>query len=97
MGDGTTAIIQRIARPDAAISIIEMVAVRVEVAFLPSQVTLQHRPHLLEICLIGIVLEVPQQLVDVVEVHIIMVHLVVTVRIAADIAIRVHLRMPAFL
>ena len=62
--------------------------------YMPGLVQRIIRPHLAEIGLVGIILEVPQQLVDVVEVHVVMVHLVVTVGIAADIAVRVHLRMP---
>ena len=37
MGDGTAAIVERVAGPDAAIGIIEMVAVGVEIALLPCQ------------------------------------------------------------
>ena len=97
MSHGTTAIIQRITGPDTAIRIVQMVTIRVEIALFPSQMAFQYGPHFLEIHLVGIILKMPQQLVNVVEVHIVVMHLVVTVRIATDIAVRIHLRMPAFL
>ena len=39
----------------------------------------------------------PEQLIDVVQVHVVVVHLVVALRITTDIAITIHLRPPSFL
>ena len=94
VGDGSTVIIEGITGPDAAVGIIEPVVIRVIVAFLPVEMALQHGPHPAHIDRIGIILEVPQQFVDIVQVHVIVVHDVTTVGIAADIAIGVHLRAP---
>ena len=71
-----------------------MVAVGIEVPFLPGEVRLDDRPHLLHVGRVGIVLEMPEQLIDIVQVHIVVVHLVVTFRITADIAVAVHLGTP---
>ena len=97
MSNGTTTIVECIAGPDAAISIVKMIAIGIVVAFLPCQMRLEYRPHLSHISGIGIVLEVPQQLVDIVQVHIVMVHLIITFRVSADVAIAVHLRAPTLL
>ena len=97
MGHGTSAVIQGIARPDAAIGIVEVVAIGVVVTFLPRQVALQQGPHLAHIVLVSIVLEVPQQLIDIVQVHVVVVHLVVAIGITTDVAIGIHLRMPFLL
>ena len=97
MGHGSSAVIQGIARPDAAIGIVEVVAIGVVVTFLPHQVALQQGPHLAHIVLVSIILEVPQQLVDIVQVHVVVVHLVVAIGITADIAIGIHLRVPFLL
>ena len=59
MGYGTSVIVKRIAGPDAAVGIVEVVAVGVVVALLPCQVALDDGPHLAHIVLVGIVLEVP--------------------------------------
>ena len=74
-----------------------MVAIWVEVALLPRQMTLEHRPHLPHILLVGIILEVPQQFIDVAEVHVVMVHLVGLAWRTADIAIAIHLAAPPLL
>ena len=74
-----------------------MVTIRVVVTFLPCQMRLDDRPHLLHVSRIGIILEVPEQLVDIVQVHVVVVHLVIALGIAADIAVRVHLRPPLLL
>ena len=74
-----------------------MVSIGIVVSLLPSQMTGQHRPHLSHIRGICIILEMPQQLIDIVEVHVIVVHLVVTVRVTTDIAIAIHLRSPLLL
>ena len=93
----TAAIVECIACPNAAIGIVEVVAVGVEVALFPCQMTFQDWPHLLHVLCVGIVLEMPKQLVDVVEVHVVVVHLVVSVGISADISRGVHLRSPFLL
>ena len=94
MGHSSSIIVEGIAGPDAAVGIIEMVAVRVVVALFPGQMRLDDRPHLAHIDGISIILEVPQQFVDIVEVHVVVVHLVIAFRITADVAIRVHLCAP---
>ena len=74
-----------------------MVAVGIVVAFFPSQMALDQWPHLAHVHCVGIILEVPQQLVHIVQVHVVVVHLVITMRVAADISVRVHLCAPPFL
>ena len=39
----------------------------------------------------------PEQLIHIVEVHVVMVHLIITLRITTDIAIRIHLGAPFLL
>ena len=97
MSNGTTTVVECIAGPDAAVGIVQMVAIGIVVAFFPCQMRLEYRPHLTHISGIGIVLEVPQQLVDVVQVHIVMVHLIITLWISTDVTIAVHLRAPTLL
>ena len=97
MGHRPTIIIQRITRPDTAIGIVKMVAIRVIVTFLPSQMTLDDGPHLAHIGCVSIILEMPKQFIDIIQVHIVVMHLVVSLRIATDITIRIHLRAPFFL
>ena len=97
VGDGAAAVVEGVGGPDAAVGIVEVVAIGVKVTLLPGQVTPQHRPHLKEIGAVGIILEVPQQFVDVVQVHVIVVHLVIALGVAADVAVGVHLRAPLFL
>ena len=74
-----------------------MVAIRIIVPFLPCQMQLDDRPHLSHIDRIGIILEMPEQLINIIQVHIIVMHLVVTFRITADISIGIHLCTPFFL
>ena len=64
-----------------------MVAVRVEVALLPLQMSLDDGPHLAHVDRVGIVHEVAQQFVHVVQIHVVVVHLVVLLRIATDVAV----------
>ena len=64
-----------------------MVAVGVVVAFLPRQMASDDWPHTMHIGRIGIVLKVPEQFIDVVEVHVVVVHLVVALWVTADIAV----------
>ena len=71
-----------------------MVIVRVEIEFFPCQMTLDDRPHLPHICSVSIILEMPHQFIDVIEIHIVMVHLVITVGITADITSGIHLCAP---
>ena len=97
MSHGPTIIIQRITGPDAAIGIVKAVVVRVVITLFPFQMARNDRPHLPHIGSIGIILEVPHQFVDVVQIHVVVVHLVVAVGIAADITIAVHLRTPFLL
>ena len=94
MGDGSAVVIESVGGPDAAVGIVEAVVVGVEVALLPGEMSRQHGPHLPHEDRIGIILEVPEQFVDVVQVHVVVMHLVGAVRVAADIAVGVHLRAP---
>ena len=94
MAHSTTVVIERIAGPDAAVSIIQTIVIGVEVALLPCEVQLDDGPHLTQIILIGIILQMQQQLVDVVQVHVVVVHDVFAVGIATDVAVRIHLRTP---
>ena len=89
-----TVVVQGVACPDAAVGVVQSVVVRIEVTFLPCQVSLDHRPHPAHIRRVGIIFEVPEQLIDIVQVHVVVVHLVVAVRVSADIPLRVHLRAP---
>ena len=97
MGDGSPIIIKRITRPNAAIGIVKTIIIGIIVALLPFQMTGDDRPHLPHIGCIGVIFEMPHQFIDVVQVHIVVMHLVVTVRITADIAVAIHLRSPFFL
>ena len=74
-----------------------MVTVGVEIAFLPFKMTFQYRPKFPEFSLIGIIGEVPQKSVDIIEVHVVVVHHVSAVGITADISIAIHLSSPLFL
>ena len=71
-----------------------MVVVGVEVALLPCQMFSQHGPHLAHVCRVGVVAEVPQQFVNIVQVHVVMVHLVVALRVSADVTVAIHLCAP---
>ena len=71
-----------------------MVAIGVEIAFLPFQMQFQQREHLAHVCGIGIIAEMPKQFIHIVEIHVIVVHLVVAVGITTDIPIGIHLRAP---
>ena len=94
MGYATAVVLQRIACPDTAIGIVESVVVGIPGVLLPGEMTLDDRPHLAHIGCIGIKLEMPEQLVDIHQVHVVMVELLVVLRIAADVAIAVHRRAP---
>ena len=65
-GHGTAVIVEGVAGPDTTVGIVEVVAIGVPVALLPFQMELQHGPHLAQIGRVGIVAEVPKQLVDIV-------------------------------
>ena len=97
MGHRPAVIIECVTRPDTAVGIVEMVAVGVVVAFLPCKMCLDDRPHLPHIGRVGIIAEMPEKLVHIVEVHVIMVHLIVALGIAADVTIAVHLCTPLLL
>ena len=90
----TTIIIKSITCPNTTIGIVETVTIGVEVTLFPSQVALNDRPNLTHILPIARPIEVPQEFIHVVEVHVVMVHLIVTVRIAADVSVAIHLRTP---
>ena len=59
-------VVQRIARPDAAVGIVETVVVGIEVPLLPLEVKLYDRPHLAHVGSVRVIREVPEQLIDVV-------------------------------
>ena len=90
----TTIVIKSIACPDATISIVETVTIRIEVTLLPSQMALDDGPNLTHILPIARPIEVPKEFVHVVEVHVVVVHLIVAVRISADVSVAVHLCTP---
>ena len=94
MGYATAVVLQRIACPDTAIGIVEPVVVGIPSILFPGEMTLDDRPHLAHIGCIGIKLEMPEQLVDIHQVHVVMVELLVVLRIAADVAIAVHRSAP---
>ena len=97
VGHIATIIIERIRCPDAAIGIIEMVTVGIPVTFLPFQMEFDVWPHLTEIGGIGIITEMPEQLVEEVEVHVVMVHHVVATWQTTEVAVRIHARAPFLL
>ena len=97
MGDSPSAIVEPVACPDAAVGIVQSVAVRVEVALLPCQRALDDGEDALRISPVASPLKMPEELVDIVEVHVVMVHLIVSARVAADVSLTVHLSAPAFL
>ena len=74
-----------------------MVTVGIPVTFLPFQMELDVRPHLTEIGGIGIITEMPEQLVEEVEVHVVVVHHVVATRQTTEVAVRIHPRAPFLL
>ena len=94
MRHGPTVVVEGIAGPDAAITIVEMVAIGIPVALLPFKVQLQCWPELTHECRIGIILEMPEQFIDIVEVHIIVAHLSVIIRQLADVAVAIHRSAP---
>ena len=59
MGYGSAVVLQGVTCPDAAVSIVEMVGVRVPAVLLPCEMTLDDGPHLPHICRVGIKLEMP--------------------------------------
>ena len=56
MTHGATIIIQGVTRPNAAVSIIQTVIIRVKVTLLPFEMQLDDRQHLMQIILVGIIL-----------------------------------------
>ena len=94
VGDGAAVVVEGVAGPDAAVGVVEMVPVGVEIAFLPLVVQHDVRPHLAHELRIGIIAEVAHHLVDVVEVHVVVADLVGAARGVADIAVGVHRRAP---
>ena len=79
MGNCSAVVIEGIAGPDAAVTIVEMVSVGIPVAFFPFEMEFQSRPELTHECSICIVLEMPEQFIDIVEIHIVVAHLSVVV------------------
>ena len=55
VSDGSAVVVEGVACPDAAVGVVEMVVVRVEVAFLPFEVPLQHGEELSHLHGVGIV------------------------------------------
>ena len=94
MGYGAAVVVERVACPNAAVGVVEVVAVGVEVALLPLVVEHDGRPHLPHEAGVRIIAEVGHQLVDEVEVHIVVAHLVGALRQAADVAVGVHRGAP---
>ena len=94
MGHGTTVVLQGITCPNTAISIIKSVVIGIPSLLLPSQMTLDNRPHLAHISRICIKLEVPKQLIYINQVHVVMMKLMIFLRISADIAVTIHRSTP---
>ena len=92
----STVVIKRIAGPNAAVSIIKMVSIGIPVTLLPFKVEFQRGPKLPHECCIGIVLEMPEKFIDIVEIHIVMAHLSVIIRQLADVSIAIHRCAPLF-
>ena len=49
-----------------------------------------HRPHLPHVGSVGIELEMPQKLVNVVEAHVVVVELAIVLRAATDVTVAIH-------
>ena len=94
MGHSPAVIVEGIARPDTAVGIVETIIVGIIITLLPVEVAHEYRPHPTHEDGIRIVLEVPEQFVDVVQIHVVVVHDVRTVGVAHDIAVGIHLRAP---
>ena len=89
MCDSSTVIVQCVTCPDTGIGIVKAVVIRVEVTFFPSKMQRQQRPHTTGIIKVSGPIEVPQQFVYVAEVHVIMVHLVISPGISTNIPVAV--------
>jgi len=71
-----------------------MVVIGIPCALLPCEMTGDYRPQGPDECRVGIKLEMPQQLIDEHEVHVIVMKLAVVVRTATDISVAIHRRAP---
>ncbi len=96
MGHGAARVVERIARPDAAVGVVEMVAVGVEVALLPLQMAVDDRKY--PPCVVAVAgpCQVAQQFVDVAQIHVVVRHLLFLARATGDVAVAVHRCAPAF-
>ena len=79
MSNCSAVVVEGIAGPDAAVSIVEMVSVGIPVSFFPFEMEFQRGPEFTHKCSIRIVLEMPEQFIDIVEIHIVVAHLSVVV------------------
>ena len=96
MRDRATAVIEGVAGPDAAVGVVEMVAVGVEVAFLPVEVQLDNGEKLTHRGGVGGMTEMAQQCVGIDKVHVVVRHLVLLAGAAADVSVAIHGCAPAF-
>ena len=96
MSYSSTVIIKCITGPNTAISIIQPVIIRVIIQFFPCQMTSQYKPHFTYIVQIAGPVEMPEQLINVAKIHIIMMHLILSVRSTANIPVTVMRGTPFF-
>ncbi len=96
VGDGAAAVVEGITGPDAAVGVIEVVAVRVEVEFFPGEMAFDHREEAAHGCGVACVAEVAHEGINVDEVHVVVRHFAFLSRSAAYVAVAVHGCSPAF-
>ena len=90
MGHGTSIIIEAITRPYTTVGIIKAVIIRIIDSFFPRQVTLDDGPECTSLFQVTAPTQVPKQLVDEDQVHVVMVDLLGVVRISANVTRRKH-------
>ena len=82
---GAPAVLQRITGPDGGISIVESIAIRIEISFLPGQVQIDDRPHFLEPGRIARPQKMVEHLIEEHQVHVVMMGAQITTRITGDV------------
>ncbi len=86
VGHGSAAIVEAVAGPDAAVGVVETVVVGVKDTLLPVEMPLDGRPELAGLLQVARPVEVPQQRVDIDEVHVVVVDLLRVVGVAGNVA-----------
>ena len=92
----TAVVVECITRPDAGVSVIESIVVGVVIQLLPGKVSGNYRPYFSHIIQITRPIEMPEQFVDVAQIHVVVMHLIGSVWISADISVTVLRRTPFF-